>query len=412
MTRLLLTLCVLLAGARHGLARLDPASLPDPVATAGTFVYDPSGALSAYRGEIDQVLLRLDVGTPAQIAVAYLPTIGDQVPKDFAVELFEHWGVGHRGSDYGVLLLVVVDQRRAELEVGYGAEAIVTDYVASRTLNDVFVPLMRAGRPGEAVLKTLQRLDVELREGLGQRSEYERGVAFERETELDHRSQYLIVGVLGGLLLVNLLYYLLGLRRIRRTLRRPETLYDKWVALSKMNPGCLGLLVPLGYYALLRPRLRRELERLRAAPRFHPETHEPLRLLSDLDEIDLLSAGALVEQEVRSAEWDVWTDASGEHVLALRYANAGHGFTACPECRFVTYKRTQRLVLEAATYSSAGRRLERHTCRTCGFRKEEEFVIPRKQRSSSSSSGGFSSGGGGSSFGGGSSGGGGAGASW
>lgn len=378
------------------------------------FVFDPERVLGAEAAEIAARLEALDLQTDAQGAVVMLPSIGEAVPKDFAVELFARLRLGNAGTDFGYLLLVVADQRRAEIETGYGLERYLTDLLAKRLLGREFVPRMRAGRPGEAVSALTRSIDEVVRAGLAGEDVVGEAIAAPRERDF------------GGLLLalwvylgVAALVYLVLAALYYEIYREPVSLYDKWRRVNNVHYLALAILFPLpGIFVRLAA--ARWMRRLRVAPRYHPDTGEALALLSDYDEIDVLENGALVEQELDVAEWDVWTNPAGDHVLALRYgAAAERAYRKCPECGYRTYKRASSRVLRAPTYDRGGRREVTYACKACAYEAVKTEAIPRKVRSSSSSSsssssGGGYSGGGGSSFsgGGGSSGGGGAGASW
>jgi uncharacterized membrane protein YgcG len=43
------------------------------------------------------------------------------------VDLYKHLGIGFKGADRGVLLLVAPNDRKYRLEVGYGLEPVIND---------------------------------------------------------------------------------------------------------------------------------------------------------------------------------------------------------------------------------------------------------------------------------------------
>lgn len=106
----------------------------------------PNGYVNDYAGVIDQqgydyinsVIELTEQNTTAEIAVATFDTINESglTPKMYAVELFNKWGVGKKGKDNGVLVLLVLDQRRIEIEVGYGLEGILPDGKVGRIIRD------------------------------------------------------------------------------------------------------------------------------------------------------------------------------------------------------------------------------------------------------------------------------------
>lgn len=107
--------------------------VPNPKNIDGGWVSDPANYLSIEEvAELNTIINNLEATSTAQIAVVMLPSIGEEVPKMFAVDLFEAWGIGQAEKDNGLLILTVMDQRRTELETGYGLEPILTDALCYR----------------------------------------------------------------------------------------------------------------------------------------------------------------------------------------------------------------------------------------------------------------------------------------
>lgn len=128
-------------------------SIPNPKTSYGGLVSNPDNVLSASAvSTINQLLLALEDSTTAQVAVAVVNSIGDKVPGDFRTQLFRYWGIGQQENNNGLLILLVMDQRRMEFEVGYGLEGILTDAVCKRIQEEYMVPLAKEGRFDECVL--------------------------------------------------------------------------------------------------------------------------------------------------------------------------------------------------------------------------------------------------------------------
>ncbi len=51
---------------------------------------------------------------------------------DMANRLYEAWGIGKKGVDEGVLVLLAMKERKIRIEVGYGSEGYITDLMASQ----------------------------------------------------------------------------------------------------------------------------------------------------------------------------------------------------------------------------------------------------------------------------------------
>lgn len=421
------------------------AKIPDPLKSSNSFVYDPAGRMDAYSRQAANGLLHLlNKETNAQGAVAFLPTIGDDIPKDFAVALFKQWGIGQAGTDEGYLLLIVEDQRRAEIETGYGMESILTDALAKRVLTNEFVPYMKRGERGSAVLATVRAIDLIYRGTKGldsipsvEYAEYmdplesmfggrddlytdltpsnsSRQPYFDRVPNSGNRSSSWfernpLLAVYG---IINLVFHLIMMCWVIVVYFDKETLHDKWRRLRWWQSLFWCFVFPFPYAIAAYPILSRYMRRLRQMPRYAKSSGQLMHRLSEDEEDEFLEHGHTVEEEVGSIDHDVWISKDFSEVLILPYAKRMHGYKACPSCSYKTYKATKSKIITRATTSRSGKREVTFSCKACHYQKKEIKTIPRK--SSSSSGGGFSGGGGGggSSFGGGSSGGGGSGASW
>lgn len=109
-------------------------------------------------GQINTVLRTLEDSTTAQVAVVCLNSIGENVPKDFATALFRKWGLGYQKHNNGLLVLLVIDQHRIEMETGYGLEGILTDAICRRIQTQKMVPLAKTGDFDGAVLGGVQEI--------------------------------------------------------------------------------------------------------------------------------------------------------------------------------------------------------------------------------------------------------------
>jgi uncharacterized protein len=101
------------------------SSLPAPTG----YVNDFAGVLSPSTiRSVDALCAQVDSKAHAQIAVVTIKTLdNDQSIEEFATQLEDKWKVGPKGSDRGVLMVLVMQPRRGRIEVGYGLEGILND---------------------------------------------------------------------------------------------------------------------------------------------------------------------------------------------------------------------------------------------------------------------------------------------
>jgi uncharacterized protein len=92
------------------------------------YVNDFAGVLNAPTvAGLNQLSSEVDQKTKAQIAIVTIKTLEGDTVEDFANHLFQKWGVGAKGTDRGVMVLVATDDHKYWTEVGYGLEPILPD---------------------------------------------------------------------------------------------------------------------------------------------------------------------------------------------------------------------------------------------------------------------------------------------
>jgi uncharacterized protein len=89
------------------------------------------------KSQLETILTNFEKLTSTQIAVVTMTTIGERPLEDYAVGLYRAWGIGAKSGanrDKGALLLVLTQDRRSRLEVGYGLEGDLPDGLAGEQL--------------------------------------------------------------------------------------------------------------------------------------------------------------------------------------------------------------------------------------------------------------------------------------
>ena len=111
-------------------------------------VSNPDDILSvAYVDSINRVLNVLEDSTGVEVAVVAITSVGNNDVRQFATELFNYWGIGKKGKDNGLLVLLVTkpEQRAVVFETGYGIEGILPDATCYRIQQDEMLPEMKKG---------------------------------------------------------------------------------------------------------------------------------------------------------------------------------------------------------------------------------------------------------------------------
>jgi len=134
-------------------------TIPNPKEVYNGFVSNPDHVIDEQTvGYLNTLLQALEDSTTVQVAVVVVRSIGDAVPGDFRTKLFRHWGIGQKENNNGLLILMVMDQRRIEFETGYGLEGILTDAMCKRIQMEYMVPLAKEEKYGQCLLEGVREV--------------------------------------------------------------------------------------------------------------------------------------------------------------------------------------------------------------------------------------------------------------
>jgi uncharacterized protein len=105
--------------------------------------------------ELERRILALQHASSDVVVVATVPTFSPFATIDeYAVKMYENGGkgIGLKGKDNGLLIVIAVDDRKVKIEVGYGLEPYITDGFAGQTIRELILPAFKAGRYGEGLV--------------------------------------------------------------------------------------------------------------------------------------------------------------------------------------------------------------------------------------------------------------------
>ncbi|HTS69217.1 MAG TPA: TPM domain-containing protein [Terriglobia bacterium] len=122
------------------------------------YVNDFAGVLNATTVEkLTAVSTEVDQKSRAQIAVVTIKSLEDATVEDFANHLFQKWGVGAKGTDRGVMVLLATEDHKYWTEVGYGLEPILPDGKVGG-FGRGMVPLLRQGDYNGAAVQMVSQI--------------------------------------------------------------------------------------------------------------------------------------------------------------------------------------------------------------------------------------------------------------
>ncbi len=140
------------------------AAVARDIPTFSGWVVDEAHLLTPEQQQrIAEKLEQFKQQTTNQVAVLTIDSLDDEDIAEYANKVGRAWGVGEKGKDNGVLLLVAKNDRKMRIEVGYGLEPVLTDLQTKVIQDEVIIPYFKRGdfaggiEAGvDAILSTIQ----------------------------------------------------------------------------------------------------------------------------------------------------------------------------------------------------------------------------------------------------------------
>jgi uncharacterized protein len=117
-------------------------------------IHDEAHILSSSTVEqLEIQLQQYEDSTSNQIAILIISSLEGGAIEDYALRVAHNeWKLGQGKNDNGVLLLIVVEDRKMRFEVGQGLEGVLTDAISNRIIRNEMAPHFRRGDYDAGVL--------------------------------------------------------------------------------------------------------------------------------------------------------------------------------------------------------------------------------------------------------------------
>ena len=123
--------------------------------------------------------------TSNQITIVIIKSTGPYEIAEYATQLGNQWGVGVKGRENGILLLVAIEDRKVTIATGRGLEGALTDAMCGRIIRNEIKPAFKQGQYLDGLLQAVSALD------LATRGEYE-GI----DRKHDEKSKGISIGLI------------------------------------------------------------------------------------------------------------------------------------------------------------------------------------------------------------------------
>lgn len=106
---------------------------------SNTLVTDYTNTLSAEdKQKLEGKLVAFNDSSSTQIAIVIIKSVGNYDVNEYGAALGRKWGIGQKGKNNGILILVALGDRKLTIQTGYGAEGALPDIVTQEIrVNDI-----------------------------------------------------------------------------------------------------------------------------------------------------------------------------------------------------------------------------------------------------------------------------------
>ncbi|MDD5741560.1 MAG: TPM domain-containing protein [Candidatus Nanoarchaeia archaeon] len=207
---------------------LIAAEYPSPVG----YVNDFAGILPGdMKLRLEQKLSEYEKQTSIEIAVVTTKSLDDMSIEDWSIELATKWGVGKKGKDNGLVVVIAPNERKIKIEVGYGLEGDLPDGKCGRILDNFAIPNFRENNYPKGIEETVNAVMNELGTKSAEERAAERAKAEEERKQAEEKAlkafKWFGLLMLLGIVTAGFVAWIVGIRnRKLREIQRIEEMKE------------------------------------------------------------------------------------------------------------------------------------------------------------------------------------------
>jgi len=146
-------------------------------------VTDDAGLLTLKeKADIEKDLASLEETSTDQLAVVTVKSLQGYSIEDYGIGLARKWGIGQKGKDNGILLIVAPNDHKVRIEVGRRLEPFMTDTMSALIIQNAILPKFRRGDYADGIKDGVRDIKAVL---LGDADEVKQRAAGARSPEND-----------------------------------------------------------------------------------------------------------------------------------------------------------------------------------------------------------------------------------
>jgi len=126
----------------------------------------PRGYLNDFAGvvdgtsaqQIESICTSIERSTGVEISVITIESLDGSTIEQEGLRYLEGWGVGKKGEDNGVVIIVAIKDRKIRIETGYGMEGILPDSKAGEIIRYDITPRFKQSDYGGGLLAAVYKI--------------------------------------------------------------------------------------------------------------------------------------------------------------------------------------------------------------------------------------------------------------
>ena len=350
-----------------------PESIKDIKANcADCYVSNQDNLLSETAvNKINSMLRALENETSAQILVIAINDIGTYSAQGLAMELFNKWKIGQEGKDNGAIIILAMNNRETFISTGYGLEGALTDAISTRIVNNYMNPYFKENDIDNGMIKGVEQVsNIIIKEF---RTNGFEGLA--KKDSVNFTTFFLLY------IALTLIFIIFSTIKISKQ-TKPFGNYEKEEKISAFNKASfswkiIGVLFPImllyiviWYSLFFRPKVRRTKINCN-------KCSNPMHLLNEKEDDLYLSASQIVEENLKSKDYDVWLCDNCHNTIIYSFDNRLTSYTVCNSCNAKTTKQTDDKIIKNPSAFHNGKGQKTYTCKNCGKITTKEYIIPK-----------------------------------
>ncbi|MDF2387551.1 TPM domain-containing protein, partial [Nostoc ellipsosporum NOK] len=164
--------------------------------------------------QLTQLSDEVEKASSRQFVVATIPDLQGYDIADYGYQLGRAWGIGQKGANNGILLLVAPNERKVRIEVGYGLEPIMTDGLSSQIINETIIPRFKAGDMAGGIVAGAQAIGAQMKlplEAAEQRAQQQQAQVTQTRQKSHGGGGFPVGLIFWGIILVFVILPMLGI---------------------------------------------------------------------------------------------------------------------------------------------------------------------------------------------------------